>query len=269
MRGWATALVFCGSCLYGQSAESIVARATAQEQADFRANSRFNYTIVARADGEPPKTWQRMMILGSPYRRLIAINGEPLPAGERQAEERKLRREIARREHESARDRQDRIAKYRRNHDQEQAMLNQMVQAFRFRLAGEGVLSGRPVYVLDATPRPGYQPPDQKARVLLGMRGRLWVDKQSWHWVKVEAKVVQPVEFYGFLAKVGPGTRFELEYAPVTAEVWEPVHFRMAVNARILGVFARNQSEDDRFSHYVPAVDDSLTAKKQSAQRMR
>ncbi len=264
MRGWGCLFLLAAAGAPGQtppSASAIIAKAAAAEEADFRAQPLFNYTVVERDDGEPPRTWQQIMILGSPYRRLVAVNGEPLPADQRQAPERKLRREIARRQRESSEDRQDRIAKYRRNRDQEHAMLDQMVQAFNFRLVGESVLNGRPVYVLDATPRPGYQPPNQKAKVLLGMRGRLWVDKQTSHWAKVEARVVEPVEFYGILARVGPGTRFELEYAPVSAQAWEPIHFRMAVAARILGLFSHNQSEDDRFSHYEPAASNLLAAR--------
>jgi hypothetical protein len=107
--------------------------------------------------------------------------------------------------------------------------------------------------MLEATPRPGYQPPNQRARVLTGMRGKLWVARDGYHWVKVQAEVVQPVYFEGFLARVGPGTRFELEKAPVANGVWLPKRFSMTVDARILGLFSHNSQEEETFGNYTRA----------------
>ncbi len=76
--------------------------------------------------------------------------------------------------------------------------------------------NGHPTYVLDALPRPGYQPPNRTARILTGMHGRLWIEKKGFHWVKGEAEVLKPVSIFGFFAKVLPGTRMDLEMIPVT-----------------------------------------------------
>ena len=46
--------------------------------------------------------------------------------------------------------------------------------------------------------------------MLTGMEGKLWIDKQTFQWVKVEATVIRPVSIGGFLAEVEPGTHFEL-----------------------------------------------------------
>ena len=47
------------------------------------------------------KTYEVLMVDGSPYNRLIAINDRPLSQGDQAEEERKLRDEIRRRKHES------------------------------------------------------------------------------------------------------------------------------------------------------------------------
>ena len=158
------------------------------------------------------------MLAGSPYYELIAINGEPLSAAERAKEEAKFRQESAKRRRESKEARDDRIAKYRDERQHEHLLMNEMARAFNFRLEGEAMIDGHKAYVLQATPKPGYRPINEKARVLTGMKGTLWIDSAQYHWVKVEAEVIHPVNFGLFIAKVRMGTRFELEQAPVRNE---------------------------------------------------
>jgi hypothetical protein len=69
--------------------------------------------------------------------------------------------------------------------------------------------------------------------------------------VKVEAEVFRPVEFGGFIAKVGPGTRFELDQAPVGGH-WFPMHFAMNVKATVLGLFSQDSTDDETYSNYRP-----------------
>jgi hypothetical protein len=66
------------------------------------------------------------------------------------------------------------------------------------------------------------------------MEGTLWVDKNSYQWVKVEAVAVRPVWLGWFVAKVYPGTRFLLEQTPVTPRLWLPERYSFAARARIL-----------------------------------
>ena len=89
-------------------------------------------------------------------------------------------------------------------------------------------------------------------RVLKGMKGRLWIDKATDQWVKVHAEVVKPVSFYGFLAKVGPGTEFDLKQAPVAGDVWMPQAFNVSVRASALGFFSENSDESDTYRDYQP-----------------
>ena len=114
-------------------------------------------------------------------------------------------------------------------------------------------MDGRNTWVLDASPKPGYVPPNREAKVLTGMQGKLWVDQATYQWVKVQAQVVKPVSFFGFLARVGPGTKFELEQKPIHDNLWLPAHFSMKVNATALGFISENSAEDDTYRDYRPA----------------
>lgn len=189
------------------------------------------------------------MIEGSPYSRLIAIDNRPLSRDQQQQEQVKFGGEMTRRQHESASEHQARVAKYQSGRAEAHMLMQQMVGAFTFSLAGEQQLDGVGCYVLNAAPNPAYQPPVERARVLLGMKGRLWIDKERSHWVKVQAEVINPVQFGLFVAKVKPGTRFELEQA-ASGDVWLPKHFSESVNATIFGFYGMRSKEEDLYSDY-------------------
>jgi hypothetical protein len=128
--------------------------------------------------------------------------------------------------------------------------MGQMTQAFEFELKGAQLVAGREVYVLAATPRRGYRPPNNQARVLTGMKGELLIDRQTFQWVKAEAQVTRAVSIGGLLARVEPGTRFELRQAPVAPGVWMPTCFAIKSSARVLFVIPRNTDERSTYFNY-------------------
>ncbi len=214
-----------------------------------------NYSFVERdveskKDGKPVvKTERVLMIDGSPYNRLIAVNDQPLSPGAQAEEARQVGRAIEKRQHELEGERNRRLWKYQKEGRQNETMLKGMVDAFDFRLVGEEVVNGHDCWVLEAKPKPGYQPTSRETKVLTGMTGRLWIDKRDRQWVKVQAEVVKPVSFFGFLARVEKGTRFLLEQEPVAVGLWLPKHFSMQVKASALG-FNQNSTDDETYSDY-------------------
>ncbi len=198
------------------------------------------------------KTYRVLMIDGSPYNLVTAINDQPLPPDEKAAEQRKLEREIEKRRNESERERRRRIGKYAKERDHDHEMLQLMAETFEFHLSGEAQVDGHACWVLDAEPKPGYEPTNHESHVLKGMKGQLWIDKATNQWVKVHAEVVRPVTFYGLLAKVEPGTEFDLEMEPVANGIWFPKKFNVRVKATALGFFSENSNESDTYRDYQP-----------------
>ncbi len=237
-------------------AAEIVQRSVQKIEADWKRAPEFSYIerdVQTKRHGAPViKTYEVLMIDGSQYNRLIAVNDHPLTGGEKAAEEEKLKAEVLRRGRESDRDRQRRIAKYRKEREQYHAMLKEMVDAFTFSLAGEATIDGHSCWVLDAAPKPDYQSKNRDTKVLSGMKGRLWVDKAQYEWVRIDAEVIHPVSLYGIVAKVGPGTRFFLEQAPVAGNLWLPKHFSVKVNASALGFINENSTDDETYRDYKP-----------------
>ena len=233
-------------------AREIVRKSVEATKTDWAQSPKYSYVERDVTAKRGSKTFRVLMIDGSPYNLVTAVDDRPLPTSERALEERKLEREVEKRQKESERERQRRVAKYNREREHDHQMLQGMVDAFQFRLSGEAQMDGHDCWILDAQPRPDYEPTNHEGRVMKGMKGRLWVDKASYQWVKVHAEVVRPVSFYGFLAKVGPGTDFELEQAPVAGGVWMPTAFRVNVHASALGFVSENSSENDTYRDYQP-----------------
>jgi hypothetical protein len=236
--------------------DQIIRKSVDAMKSDWEQAPKFSYlerdVESKRHSPQVAKTYRVLMIDGSPYNLVTAMNDQPLVPGDQAEEQRKLQKEIEKRQKESERERGKRIAKSDRERMHEHEMLQEMVDAFQFHLTGEAQVNGRSCWVLDAEPRPGYQATNHEGRVLKGMKGKLWIDKASNQWVKVHAEVVKPVSFYGFLAKVGPGTEFDLEQAPVMDNVWMPTRFDVRVNSTALGLFNESSTENDTYRDYQP-----------------
>ena len=223
---------------------------------DWAAAPEYNFTEhdkITRNGHETDKTYQVSMINGSPYNKLIALNGEPLSAEQAAEQNRKEQQEVERRRKESPEAREKRIAKYKKERRQDHELMTEMTKAFNFTLAGEEVVDGHRCFVLNATPRPGYEPPNRDTQVLLGMRGKMWIDAKQYQWVKVHAEVFRPVNFGFFFASVKPGTQFSLEQEPISGNLWLPSHFSMQLRARIF-IESRHSIDDETYTNYQPAA---------------
>jgi hypothetical protein len=174
-----------------------------------------------------------MLLEGSPYRRLVALDDRPLPPGEEKKEQEKLARSIAERREETAAQRAQRRAEYDRRPEWQREAWRELPEAFDFRLAGEEVWDGHSLSVIEATPRQGYQPRSRTARLLAHIQGKLWVDKQDYHLVKAEVEVVDTISVGLFLVRVAKGSRASFEQTRVNDEVWLPRQVRAFVSARL------------------------------------
>jgi hypothetical protein len=247
-----------GASKPGFDVSTVVGRSVLVNNADWSAQPAYSFLrndVKGRRDlvnlnpSDRSKLYEVTTIEGSPYERLVAINNHPLGSLQQQEEQNKLENETLRRQGEPARERKARLTRYREERAGEHLLMQQMIAAFAFEFVGEEEIDGIVCYVLDAKPNPEYRPPVEKAKVLTGMKGRLWIDKAQYHWVKVKAEVIKPVEFGFFIATVKPGTTFELRQAPVGG-VWLPKIFLQTVNASVLGFYGLQTSEETYFSAY-------------------
>jgi hypothetical protein len=237
--------------------QTIVARSVEANNADWKAAPGYDHYEQDRT-GSGTETYHVRMILGSPYKRLVAVNGKPLPPLQQAEQQHNLEETLSQRRNESPSETEERIAKWERGREQNHLLMQQLTKALRFKLLGQQRLGGREVYVLEATPRPGYQPPNRDTEVLTGMRGRLWIDARTFQWAKVEARVVHPVWIGGFLARVEPGTRFELTNQPVGDGIWLPKRFVMKSRAKVLFFFTLKTQQESTYFGYEKAGREDL-----------
>lgn len=229
---------------------AIVQRSARVTEADRENSSEYEFSETDWETDNSHKTFAVHMLYGSPYRQLIAIDGKPLPQDQRQEEERKLREETSRRAHETPDQRAQRIDEYTKEKTRDRHFIEEFVSAFHFELKGEKKLDQRDVYVVEAVPRPDFHPTDRDSKVLTGMRGTLYIDKQTDQWVRAEAEVTHPVSMLGFIATVEPGTRFVLEKMPMKDDVWLPRHFSMSAKADIFSLIPHHKHEDVTYFNY-------------------
>ena len=143
-----------------------------------------------------------------------------------------------------------RISRYSDEKTREQKLIGEMMNAFAFQFAGEEIVGGHDCWILETRHRPAYQPKDRESMVLIGISGRIWIDKKHLRWAKVQADVVRPVSLWGFLARVAPGTRLLLEQAPINENLWFPKHFNAHVKASVLGLVNEESQEDKTYGNY-------------------
>jgi hypothetical protein len=221
-------------------------------EADWKATPHFSYVerdVDEKGGATSSKTYRVCMIEGTPYSRLIAVGGKPLSPEESARAGEELRETVAKRATESPEARAKRVAQFQKDRERMSALLNEMSAAFDFKQVGQEMLEGHEVYVLQATPRPGYEPKSHETKLLSGMQGELWIDKQTYQWVKVQAVAIKPVWMGWFIAKVLPGTEFSLQQSPVMKTLWLPEYFSVQVKARIL-LFHKSYFHSETYSDY-------------------
>ncbi len=226
-----TALIVCfagiGSypCRAADAADAneIVERATAALKSDWAADPLYAFIEqdeVQKRDKLTSKSFEIVMIGGSDYRLPLAVDGQPLSPVRRKAELIKFKEEMQRRSNESPGARESRIAAWKKQRDEDGELLLDFPYALSFQLLGEEVKDGHPAYLFSGTPKPGIVPNTRAAKVLTGIEGRAWVEKDTLHPIHVECTVIKPVPVFGPLASVLPGTDIEIAMTKVADSVW-------------------------------------------------
>lgn len=226
-----TLLAAIPAILAAQDAREIVRRSVELD----KRNSEIarNYTYLQRQElrqldssgklkDSDAHTWDVMWLDGSPYRRMVLRDDHPLSAKEQKQEDEKLRKSSEERRKETAAQRERRLADWDRRQQRQREPFKELPDAFDFKLVGEEALNGGQTYVIDATPKPGYKPKSSATSYFPKVKGRLWIDKNDYQWVKFEMETLDTITFGGFLLRMAKGGRLSVEQARINDEVWLP-----------------------------------------------
>lgn len=237
------AVMFAASALLAQSnrsssdARQIMQRSLAATERSWEARDHYVFTErdedrrldsdgkVKSADVDVSKI---ILIGDASLEQLVERNGRPPSIEEKRKQTEKLDKLM----------RETRAEQMARLRDQQEnrSFIREVPDGFDFQLIGEEVISGRPAYILRATPRAGYRAHGKYGKLMCKVEGKLWVDKQDFGWVKVEGNVTQGFSMGLFLARVLSGSHITMEQTRFDDGIWLPKRIELQASAKILFV---------------------------------
>jgi len=239
--------------------KEIVRRATEVDHHNFERAQKYTCTqreVIKHLDkhgnvkSTEIKTFDINFYFGEFYARLVQQDDKPLSEKEQKKEDEKLEKFLAKRRNENEEDRQKRTEKQRKEREEGRAFVRDVQNAYDFRMLGDEQVSGEDAWVIEATPRKDFKPTQPHADILKKIKGKMWIEKKDYNWVKVEAEATDTISFGLFLFRIHPGSRFSLENAHINNEFWG-LH-RLIINGSARIALLKNEiaEQEDEFSNY-------------------
>jgi hypothetical protein len=190
------------------------------------------------------------VVYGEHIERLIEKDDKPLSADEAKKEDERIQKITDKRKNESDSDRRKRLEREEKDREDGRKFVLEVADAYDFRLAGSQLLGGRDTWMLDAEPRPGYEPKSREAKVLPKLKGRIWIDKGEMQWKKFDVTTTDTISFGLFLARIHKGTHIVVETTRVNDEVWLPKHVSLHVGVKLALLKKFNEDLEQTFRDY-------------------
>ena len=237
-------------------ARHIVGPSVVATERSWQAKDHYTYTerdedrrlnSLGQVKSENVDVTRMIVVNGAHFEQLMQRNGQ-LPSAK---EQKKSDDDLDKLRHETT---DEQTARLRKDQDN-RAFLRDVLEAFDFRLIDEEVIDGRPAYVLQATPHPGYHAHGKYGKMFSRVEGKLWVDKQDFGWIKVDGQVTQSFSMGLFVARVDRGSHIIMEQTSVGDGVWVPKRIEIRATARILFLKSLGIDRILTYSDYRPAAD--------------
>lgn len=170
------------------------------------------------------------------YRRLIEVDGKPVPQAEIDAQDRDHQREVlaavAKREQESPRDREKRLARRAEARQDEQRVIDDLFQIYTFTIVGRQSTDGHPTIAVDFVPKTNVVPRTDEGKMMKKIKGRVWVTEDDYQVARVQAEMLDDISVLGFLGKLYKGTTASYKRRKVNNEIWLPAEARFDGSGR-------------------------------------
>jgi len=245
-----TAIVLIFGCqLWAQDALDIVRRSIERDQTNFEQLK--NYTYQQRSEfreydkngrvkNTEVETHEILVLGGRQYERLISKKTSLCLKRKRA----RNRSGWIRNSPSGKRETESDKAKQEKERIEERKYLREFSEAFNFRLVGEESVSGQPAWMIEAEPKADYKAKSRIAKMFLKVRGKLWIDKSGYQWVKAEGEVTGTISLGLFLLRLAPGALMTFEQTRVNDEVWLPSKIHVRAEAR-LALIKKERAEID------------------------
>jgi len=203
-----------------------------------------------RAKSSKSETREILVLYGEPFERVVAKDDKPLSEKEQRKQNEEFDKETRKRENETPEEREKRIQKVEKERQDERAFVREIVDAYTFRLTGTEMLNGRNTWVIDGTPRPGFEGKRRESKILPKMTPRFWIDQQDYSWAKVRAEFTDTVSFGWVVARLHKGSQFEIQQVRVNDEVWLPQRIDVKLDARVALLKGINENVHVTYKDY-------------------
>ena len=133
------------------------------------------------------ETWDIIGLEGSTYRKLVMRNDKPLPPKEKKREDDRQQKEAERRRKETPEERRNRTLSFSYSFYFPYA---RAADIYDLRYAGEEAVEGRPAYVVEGSPKPGFHPANDSEKESLNYRFKIWLDREDLVSSRIELEVI-------------------------------------------------------------------------------
>ncbi len=231
---------------------ALVRRATQNALAERSRHQPLRYQ-VRKVDKRSDTTKEIVETKDGAVARLIAIDGKPLSAESDQAELRRLN-------HLSG---HPKLQEQRRKREQEMSdrvnrLMRLLPEAFLYRDEGMTPCKSGQCYRLGFSPNPQFDPPSDEAKIFRGMAGEVWIDPTEERMVKLDARLIEDVNFgWGIIGRLHKGGTILLEQTNVGSHRWELTHMKLSLAGKALLVKSLDiQTTEDKsdFSPVSPGM---------------
>ena len=171
------------------------------------------------------------------YRRVLARDGQALSAAElaRQDREYQARSASVRRrlQNETAADRRRRLDEEQQARLRARTMIEDVVAALDFTIAGRRDLDGRPAIAVTFAGDPAARPTTREGRIAQKFAGTAWIHPEQHEVMHVAARATDDISFgYGIIARLNEGTTASLTRQPIEPDLWMPTAVRLSGDGR-------------------------------------
>jgi hypothetical protein len=196
---------------------------------------------LGKVSAGPVKTYEVYPSVepGNTYKRLVAVDGVPLPPEELARRDRIHRedvlREAAKRERETPQERQKRLQKEAKEQAEWNRTLDEVFEAYDIRLVGRETIGGAVTVVATLDPKPSHRPRTDEGKLMKKVRARAWISEADYQVVKVVAEMIDDVTYgWGVVGRLYKGTVATFERTRVNGEVWLPARVEIKGTGRAL-----------------------------------
>ena len=259
MRHWFALVVLFTTVAWAQDPRELVRRSIAQDQLDWVRMKDYTWQAHSterrldshgKVESTKQETWETLILQGEPYRRMLERDGKPLGAQERIEEQKRLDRETSKLSKETPAEKERRLQENEARRKREFAFLSEIPDMFDLRLEGQASVDGRPVWIVSGAPRPGAQAKSRDAKMLLKVRGRMWIDQATYQWAKVEAQTTATISWGVFLARLDAGSKLTFEQSKVTPDLWLPKRLYVSGSGRVAVLKRLALDQEIQWSNY-------------------